>query len=558
MITSTPRFPRETSHVIILDDSPTDATRVASALRVCFESAGIAIKLETLTNPSSLPAALATHPDIVICDVSLRGQDDIMGLELIENIKTKHPHIAFAAMTSNLDQLAKLDQIENAPAFLLPKTLLLPKVDPKHAPHIIALVLQHTNQNRSFEISMPTGVEAALKRTLNWQKFDGQTVACLIRQVFSTNIVPTNSSLAYRFSENGALGLPPVIMDGVDVTEFETGRSGSAVFRAVPKIRNEPYEVSVVLKFSPIDSWLSELRNFAQYVKWTLPYSWRVDVLGVGRVAKLGVIGYSLAFAGSADAKPLAHFLKQGQPAPVKVFIDSVFDESHKVWYRNTSEGKSDLRSDLTERYFGSGRSQNIALREAFDRIEATRTFALWCRERGAKRLALERAFQPVLQNSWRPYQTCICHGDLHGGNVMASSDGNGMAFIDFQDTGDLHVFTDFVVFENAIRKDGSTGWFDGSAMMAIERDGILAALSEQPLPRAEQLPLGYSLIDSVRARAFANFPGEQRIHYFVHAAMFAVLMLRGEISPDATERIAAFFIACADVLPGRFPRGDL
>ena len=544
----------DATHIVVLDNNAEEAANVAEALRKCFETGGIQAKVEYLTEPRELTRFLSGHPDVVVCDVSLDGQDDIMGLELIRNNKAKYPHVAFAAMTWNLDQLTKLDQIEIAPDFILPKTLLLPTVDARYAQQVIAHILRNTRQNRSFAIAMPTSIEAALKEALKLPKFDRAAIDCLIRQVFSMNVLPMQAAPDIHVSAAGVGRVDPMptLIDRVRVTEFDFGGSGSAVFLAVPELGGRPYEVSVVLKFSEIDNYFRELRNFARYVKWTLPYSWRVDVLGVGRIGRIGVIGYSLAFAGSAKANPLLYFFKTEEPGPIMKFIGSVFDEDRQVWYGDPrTEERTDLLTDLTQRYFESALRFNELEKVALDRVEKTQVFGQWTPQvSGNKKTVLQKAIEPLLRRKWVPYQKCVCHGDLHAGNIMASNDGSALVFIDFQDTGLLHVFTDFVVFENAIRKDSPAKWFDAPEL-SKERAGIEAALSGIELQGGSQGPVGDQLINAVRTRAFENFKAEPRIHYFIHAAIFAILMLRNEtLTAVAAERIAALLIACSEILP--------
>jgi CheY-like chemotaxis protein len=555
---------RQVSHIVILDDSERDSTQIRAAIEGLFRRSALGVTVENLSNPNELPKFLSKNPDIVICDVSLDGQDDIKGLELIENYKRRYPHVAFAAMTSNLDQLAKLDQIEVAPEFLLPKNLLLPEVDEKFGSNVISLVLQNTRQNRGFEIHMPTEVEVELKHGLAWQRFDSELVHCLIRQVFSTNALPTSTAIDFERTPDGKIKLPPPIIDHVDISKFDElriGESGSVIVKATPKAADHANEVSVVLKFCAIDSFSSELRNFVRYVKWTLPYAWRVDVLGSGRAGKYGVIGYSLAFAGSSKSYPMSRFLNEGDPSPIITFISNVFDETRKVWYRNPKEvSEDDLLTRLTKRYFKSGQSRNRVVDKALDTIQKTSAFSTWpsTEPQTQKRLVLRRLIDRIFFQPCKPYRICICHGDLHGGNIMVSENKKDMVFIDFQDTGHHHVFTDFVFFENALRKDGCFPYpKDIRAAISDEREEISlcfsASFTEDDALTSDGECSMLSLIRATRLKAFRNFPSEDRVHYFLHSLVLVILMFRNEkLENSAREKLAAFFIACSEQLAER------
>jgi DNA-binding NarL/FixJ family response regulator len=542
------------SYIVLLDDDRADSSNIKKSMDALFKDASLNVLIENLTNPKDLPKALLKHPDIVICDVSLDGRDDIKGLELIENYKKKFPHISFAAMTSNYEQLAKIDQIDIAPEFMLPKNLLLPEVDTKFGPSLVARVLQSTRQNRAFTISMQTAVEASIKAGFDWQKFDRDLVECLIRQVFSTSAVPTNTAVDFEMVSDGKIRLPPPIIDRVDIANFDdppSSRSGSVICMALPKAFDHVNEVSVVLKFCRIEAFFAELRNFVRYVKWTLPSAWRVEILGTGRVGRFGVIGYSLAFAGSDKAYPLSHFLKAGEEKPVKWFIENVFNESRKVWYKNPNNEEG-LNKRLTGRYFaGDGQTRNSAVDGAVTAVRKTKVYKAWECADHDKPLALKRAVNRILTNPWSSFQTCICHGDLHAGNIMSAQTTPGMVFIDFQDTGHHHVFTDFIFFENAIRKDGGFAYpAEPASIVQAEKSEIAALLKGEEASLGAQSWNALSLIREVRMRAFRNFPEEPREHYFVHALIFLLLMFRmADVAPEAKERLAAFFIACCEEL---------
>jgi len=416
---------------------------------------------------------------------------------------------------------------------------------------------------------MPTEVEIALKHALEWQRFDAELVHCLIRQVFSTNALPTSTAIDFERTPDGRIRLPPPIIDHVDIATFDElrdGESGSVIVNATPKAADHANEVSVVLKFCPIESFSSELRNFVRYVKWTLPYAWRVDVLGAGRAGKYGVIGYSLAFAGSSKSYPMSRFLNEGDSAPILTFISNVFDETRKVWYRNPKEvSEDDLLSRLTKRYFKSGQSRNRVVDKALDAIQKTTSFRAWpsMESQTQKRLILKRLIDRIFFRPCKLYKICICHGDLHGGNIMVSENKKDMVFIDFQDTGHHHVFTDFVFFENALRKDGRLMYPDDMGRaISDEREEIslcfsLSATDEPPFtPDSEASTL--SLIRATRFKAFKNFPTEDRFHYFLHSLVLVILMFRNEKLEDAArERLAAFFIACAEQLVERIGEHD-
>lgn len=537
--------------VIVYDDDIKDAQHIATVIKKAFAAYDLVAEVEPITKRNELVPKLNTQPDLLICDVSLEtGDDDITGLVLIENHKARFPHVAFAATTRNLELLQRFDQIQIGPDFLIPKALLFPRVDKMYQVQLINQILRHTRQNRSFTLHWTNEVEHELKEVLfKGEKFQKEVVDCLIRQVFSAGALIPGSAVDFQVSE-GEIKFFPSVISHVDVTPLEKGRSGSSVFLAVPTIGTEKQEVAVVLKFSGINHHVQEVRNFQRYVKWTLPYSLRVDMLGVGQAGRFGLIGYSLAFAGSARARPLAKYMASGNLEPARKFVAQVFDEERKVWYRSPSlsEAEDDLVGAITSRLYGDSAKRAETVVAAMNCIYATEVFKLWSKTSGDSRLRFRKWLDRVLQKVWAPFQSCICHGDLHAGNVMMSEDSEGMVFIDFQDTGVHHVFTDFVFFENAVRKDGAYDWGPKRQFVASEKAEISGFLERKPSTIG--LPAGPALVREIRTRAFKNFLGEEPAHYFVHELLFALKMMAGKgLEPNSAEKLTGFVIGCLEAL---------
>lgn len=548
MTTTTEQKRRVASRVVVLDNEKDDAAAITSALRKCFDDMGLEVSVEFITKPNELPGKLEFHPDVVICDISLIGDKDVSGLDLIRNYKKKHPHICFAAMTHNLGLLAQYENFDIHPDFFLPKNQLLPNVDADFAKRVVTLILQFTRQNHAFKIGMSAKVEGELKRALGMSRFDRGTIESLVRQVFSNNFMPATHTEA---STKGAVDVWDSFIDEVEIREFDKAESTSPVFLALPKAKGEPQEVAVVLKFCSADAFFCEIRNYSRFVKWMLPYAWRVDILGVGRVRNLGVIGYSLAFAGSATAQPLSYFMARGEKAPVDAFVGRVFNEREKVWYRSVDKSNASLATVLTQRYFTNGQNRNVNVNQALDRIEQSKSFENWHNTDATQnnRTLLRRRLDGIFARNWSPFQTCICHGDLHAGNVMITPEATGMVFIDFEDTGRHHVFTDFVFFENAVRKDGGYQWPPINQLLEVERTSVRTSLKGTAFVAGTGTD-GETIIQSVRTRAFLNFADEPRAHYFVHALLFAVMMLNArDLDGGALERMSAFLISCVDSL---------
>jgi hypothetical protein len=471
------------AHIVVYDDRPDDAIAVAKSIATFMTDKRLPARVVPVSTEEEVRVALAEHADLWICDVSLDGNDDdTLGLEFIDKHKPKFPHVAFGIMTSNPDLLERLGEAKHYPDFFFSKALIAPKVDSKFGEQVLSTILTHTRQNRAFQLSIQQPVESALKHALGWQKFNRPIVECLIRQVFLSSLAE-GQHLGMVGVGDDSLNVAEPVFDRVDVELLpgSEGRSGSAVVKATPSMAGKKHKVSVVLKFCDLKSFSQELHHFSRFVKWTLPFSWRVDLLGTGLVGKLGLIAYSLAFEGASDAVPLSQAIAAGKTQPVEHLLATIFNHRQQIWYSTLGDRSESLGSDLAKRYFEGVQNLMSSSTNAFKAIGASKVYRSWPRIAEADIVKLRRECGRLTMPE-RPYKICICHGDLHGGNVMMSPSGTSMVFIDFQETGFQHVFTDFVFVENAIRKDGRYIWPKPEFLVEWEIAMAEAALAGTPV----------------------------------------------------------------------------
>lgn len=543
----------EISHVLIVDDDINDANSVKNCIQSLFHQYDLIVKISVETKTDQVTLHLNKHPDIVICDVSLSGKQDIRGLELIEVAKEKYKHIKFAAMTSNFGQLVRLNEIELGPDFFIPKPLLLPNIDENFKTTLLSFIINNTKQNRYIKIKISTDVEKSIKSQLGWKKFDRDAIECLVRQVFTNDLDLFYNNKIYVDSNIHLFEEMESIIDTVEILPFQEGQSGSLVFKAISTHRGQPHNVSVVLKFCTLSNFFKEVSNFNKYVKWTLPQAWRVDILGTGQIGKLGVIGYSLAFAGSSDAQPLSYFLRKGIPEPINRFMSSVFDVDKKIWYKNVEEVEENIGLALSLRYIGDQRTVLAKINSIIPLILECQIYQDWIVESNSLSKAdfLRDSLVSIVSTDWGGYQSCICHGDLHGANIMASDSHKNNVFIDFQDTGKFHVFTDFVFFENAIRKDGNFTW-NCSLIEYLEKEkSIISDYLSNNEPAFEHNPsMSLELTLKMRTLAFQNFPREKRVLFFLHSWYITILMIsQKDLNLETKERLVAFFLANTETI---------
>ena len=563
------------ANFLILDDEAAHAKKIEQHLIKMFLDTKLTIKTQIISDRSKAKEHLEKHPDFFICDVHLTSGRNAVGLQVIENLKPKFPHINFLAITMEFEELKELSTTVVQPDIILSKLNVLSAGSTEFDRYLLGYFIANRRQNRRLAIKRDTSVEAACKRALGWTYFHGELFDCLVRQVFKPFDLQLDAAQFWRRESSkdspkeAARDMRPQdvdlgeIVDVVKIKKLEIqGRSGSAVFKAEPIYEGKPYQVTVILKFCPIKVFLKEISNFSRYVKWMLPYSWRVDVLGEGISENVGVIGYSLAFAGAADAKPLSAYSIAADPRPILGFVEQVFSPESRTWYAaiKIATGQQ-LANDLWQRYFLGPDKLNRHLGSLRDNLAASHLFA----EIYGNHIDILEAFigrvrkLTIGSSALENYETCICHGDLHCDNIMVGERKTGpddidwsFAFIDFQDTGPAHIGTDFVIFENSIRKD--SGFEIGMSELEyyrIEKNLILNMLGgEKPKPQKDTTVDYIDIIQNTRAAFFSNFSEANAEHFVFHLFVFTLFMTDDKFRDLPRKNILlAFFCAVVDAL---------
>lgn len=312
------------------------------------------------------------------------------------------------------------------------------------------------------------------------------------------------------------------------LTPLSGGRSGSYVYKLTFKNNDEKINaVACVLKISKKEFALKEIDNYNKYVKWVLPYSWRVDLLGTGFTKNFGALCYSFVLSEYEEFDSLTKHIEQMDNDTINLVIKKIFNPQKKRWY--SAEfihlGKN-INERYLNRYFHNITTKNETsdkfidyCQKIFDKILFNK---LHIELYGKKcKLPIERLFgQPN-----GSYQSCICHGDLNSNNVIVSKN-NEVIFIDFQSTGVGHVFEDFITLEMSIRLHynienlNKNNLYNWEEIMQYENQLNTCC-------KIESLPAMYQLIYNIRKLAILNFPNERFENYYFGLAAFCCRLLR-------------------------------
>lgn len=323
------------------------------------------------------------------------------------------------------------------------------------------------------------------------------------------------------------------------------GRSSSMVYKLLGLNKSDaPITVPAVLKISPIENAIREKLNYDEFVKWILPYSWRVDVLGFGIAKSWGAICYSFIKSGYDDFDALTKFVLDGDRSVISAIVQKVFNPNMRHWYSQNFLGFSDsINERYQSRYFPT-----VSIRNEAGKIFDKTISGLFGGnvEKGCIRIFGKKISHPLDTLFGQPngsYHSCICHGDMNTNNLIVSSSGE-VIFIDFQQTGRGHVFEDFVTLEASIRIN-----FSLQEKQLSEKEWGEFVEHERQMAMGVNLetinPL-FSILQHIRKLARENFDFEnfRNYHYAVAAYNLKLLKLSGLTSNQKGRALAAIIVA--------------
>ncbi len=234
------------------------------------------------------------------------------------------------------------------------------------------------------------------------------------------------------------------------------GRSGSAVLSCRMKGAIN-YGITGVIKISHRKNADVEIDNYNKYVKWVLPYTWKVEILGTGITETLGAICYSFAFDGSGKPNSATDLLRAADSHIVPLVCSSIFSPTSKTWYSQILETSLDA-SQYFQRPPFFQRATQIQDREEKLLQKFIDVFGdSFVVTESSISLFGRKAPRPnhlLFTNDWGRVEECISHGDLNANNILVNSSKDSVVFIDFQNTGRHHIYRDFISFESSIRID--------------------------------------------------------------------------------------------------------
>jgi len=465
-----------------------------------------------------------TH--VVICDLSLGDMENLNGLLLIQTIKNNWPQIVCIGSTKA--PVSYRQTTSKSPSFdlFIDKGKLFGN-DGVYYNEIYKLLYNLLKTNIYINVSRKSKL---LK---------------LFKSIDDINLQSILSQITFTGHPNSDF----VKIDEVELSPLSGGRSGSDVYRIKAfSSATTVHTVPAVLKISEINKANIELENYHRFVKWTLPYTWRVDLLGTGFTKNLGGICYSFILSGLHDFDSFTFFIQNKYDDVISDVISQVFSPQMKTWYNSVIECEN-INQRYSSKYFWgtmNNESNNFSkyVQKYYNGIIGSGNVSIFDRK-------FPTPFEELFGEPKGKYNSCICHGDLNSNNIIASKN-KEFIFIDFQDTGRGHVFEDFITLESSIRINYPIE--DNITPETILNNEIL--LSTKGKVESSNIKL-YDHISKIRKLAFENFPMEPKKNYFFGVAAFNFRLLRIE-SLSAMQKILVVGVILANLRYNVLSRNSL
>jgi Phosphotransferase enzyme family len=432
------------------------------------------------------------RPHLIFVDNQMNKEDG-EGQRFIERLKPRLPDTLFCLLTRQTLRSDWFGLFNPNPDLILSKAYLKMGEPNKYKGYVRGLLRSRLKRARRYDVIWEALAEDSVNqiKDVKGRKISITEVQSVIEQVLF----------------DGTIERPPS-QQSFKVSPIAGGRSGSVVL-GMQLQGSIQHPITGVLKISSVAKALEEIAHYGQYVKWVLPYTWRIDIIGTGFTENIGAVCYSFAFEGQNEDPPISasQLLVEGDGKIISSICKSIFDAKRKTWYSDVHHTDEEMSSYFSsERFYKNKKTTKFEEREQelmkiFETVFGD-DFILSSESMKLFGVIAERPTKLVLTEDWGTVEECVSHGDLHCGNILVNRNSGALAFIDFQQTGPHYIFRDFVSVESSIRIDWNAALDRDDLQRCFGQEIQLAELQE---PNADGSYVG--LCAKVREAAFLNFP---------------------------------------------------
>ena len=516
----------KTLKVVFVEDDPGVARQLKPHYAKLLAGCGYDVEFFDAQGEAQARRVIETQdPHVLVCDLGF--DKDYGGLHLIRILRTDYPDVFVVGTSRSGYNNSMVDARQPSFHMFLDKQAILGGD---------AAYIKLSQERFLTSFRLETAVRIGNLDAIRSEEFKKpaakRELVALIRQIMFSGHTPDDL-------------MHP---DEITLEPMSGGFSGSQVFKMISRnAKSGIVSVPSVLKISRRKFAEQELENYQRFVKWGLPYTWRVDILGYGVTKTYGAIAYSFILSDLKKFDSLTDLLRRREDKRASEVISTLFSPEMRRWYGDPLiRSEENIVRRYANRYFRGVESK---------RMSEQRFLMIAQEEFGARlngnKLEIAKSLydlpSPALFGTpMEKYQSCICHGDLNSNNVMVAENGQ-VIFIDFQETGRGHVFEDFVTMEASVRLYHGDDNLKGLSLLGTEqaiREGDdVAGLSGAA-----------RIVAEIRRFARSNFPSESFHSYYYASAMFNFRLLRAkQLTPGQSARaVAAVLAALHDLARSR------
>jgi hypothetical protein len=229
------------------------------------------------------------------------------------------------------------------------------------------------------------------------------------------------------------------------ISSVSGGHSKSGVVKVEPFYKEKGQAEALIFKYGVFKEIEQEARNFQEIKRFTDGKRY-TNLELKARTRLLGGIIYSLV----EKVRSFSDFYQGSDNKAVCSVIDDLFSRTCRKWYENRLPKRT---QNMIELYWKPANTTYEELLDCFNHM-----YPRYVNKPRISFPEIERDFANPIYHSYlkdkpiyMPTHTAITHGDLNGENLLVDKD-NHAWMIDFNRTGEGHIFRDFVELETVIK----------------------------------------------------------------------------------------------------------
>ncbi len=412
--------------VIIADDQVNHAARIKAAWRSAL---GSGPEIDFYHSIQDLREKLQTRPHVIICDNQF-SESINEGVTFIASAKLDHPDTVFVLMTGKSFDIEQLGQRVPNPDLLVPKPYLL---NDKYLA-FLGGELRSRVPRTPCNIHVPKEVESI---GITKQAFVSLVEQC----VTSFNVLEFEVEAEYT----------------VKFSLLSGGYSGAAVYQMNLEGAGRAPNLPLVMKCGTREQISREVGAFERWVRWQLPHDMRVDIIGRGNTRDHAGVCYGFVLGSSTELQTFTDVIRAVDFSISTSLLRRLFFAERSGWYLLSDADERPLSNYIAnkpEYATEKDERRNNKLRQAC--AEVSETENMTCEFPSGLFIVNGKSYGPVrgalFDRASQKVKLCYCHGDLNSNNIFLDKSGTNVALIDFEQSGEDHIFRDFISIETSIR----------------------------------------------------------------------------------------------------------